>query len=69
MYMVRNGKLERIDDKNRILHFLGLGNSEHAMLKVDYNAMNLTLVTNNVTPISILLVFMRKLKFWIYKIK
>ncbi|ELA77849.1 hypothetical protein SSM_02382 [Enterococcus faecium EnGen0192] len=50
MYMVRNGKLERIDDKNRILHFLGLGNSEYATLKVDYNAMNLTLVTNNVKP-------------------
>lgn len=50
MYMVRNGKLERIDDKNRILHFLGLGNSEYATLKVDYNTMNLTLVTNNVKP-------------------
>ncbi|MDT2146777.1 putative mucin/carbohydrate-binding domain-containing protein, partial [Enterococcus faecalis] len=50
MYMVRNGKLERINDKNRILHFLGLGNSEYATLKIDYNAMNLTLVTNNVKP-------------------
>ncbi|MFN6609733.1 putative mucin/carbohydrate-binding domain-containing protein [Enterococcus faecalis] len=50
MYMVRNGKLERISDKNRILHFLGLGNSEYATLKIDYNAMNLTLVTNNVKP-------------------
>ena len=50
MYMVRNGELERINDKNRILHFLGLGNSEYATLKIDYNAMNLTLVTNNVKP-------------------
>ncbi|MCO5542241.1 putative mucin/carbohydrate-binding domain-containing protein [Enterococcus faecalis] len=50
MYIVRNGKLERIDDKNRSLHFLGLGDSEYATLKVDYNAMNLTLITNNVKP-------------------
>ncbi|HEL0004432.1 TPA: hypothetical protein TVG27_001693 [Streptococcus equi subsp. zooepidemicus] len=49
-YVVRNGQLERIDEKNRTLHFLGLGNAEYATLKVDYNASTLTLKTKKTKP-------------------
>src|SRR3712207_8312536 len=49
-YVVRNGQLERVDDKNRTLHFLGLGNAEYATLKVDYNASTLTLKTKKAKP-------------------
>ena len=51
-YVVRNGKLERIDDKNSVLHLLGLGNNEYASLRVDYNSMKMRLTTRNVTPHS-----------------
>ncbi|MCB6585192.1 hypothetical protein, partial [Streptococcus gordonii] len=51
-YVVRNGKLERIDNKNRIFHFTGLGDREYATLKVDYNSMTLALNAKKVIPHS-----------------
>lgn len=49
-YVVRDGQLERIDDSNRTLRFLGLGNAEYATLRVDYNASTLTLKTKQTKP-------------------
>ena len=52
IYMVKNNKLERINDINRTFKFLGLGNTHYATLKVDYNSKKMTLSTNAVTPHS-----------------
>lgn len=49
IYVVRNGRLERVDDKNRYIHFLGLGDVKYAALKVDYNSQKLVL---NIKPVK-----------------
>ena len=52
IYMVKNNKLVRINDINRTFKFSGLGDTQYATLKVDYNSKKITLTTNAVKPHS-----------------
>ena len=52
IYMVKNNKLVRINDINRTFKFIGLGETQYATLKVDYNSKKVTLTTNAVKPHS-----------------
>ena len=51
-YMVKDGRLVRINDINRTIKFLGLGNAQYASLKIDYYNNKITLKTNKVKPHS-----------------
>lgn len=50
VYLVKNHRLLRIDDKNRTLVFTGLGNATYATMRIDYNGKKLCLQTNNAKP-------------------
>jgi len=50
VYLVKNHRLLRIDDKNRTLVFTGLGNATYATMRIDYHGKRLCLQTNNAKP-------------------